>query len=270
MPDAFASLRAPDVPVSPLPAFAARLRGQVEAALGRPVPAPAGEALQEGDLAYLGLQVPDLDMALAFYRSVLGWEFEHGHVAAGSTPSMGLRGGAEAAAVLPCFVVGDIHAGAARVREAGGTATEPRRDPWGWVADCVDDQGMPLALFQPPEGAPGRRPEAQRQGDVSYMTYELKDSARTRAFLSRVVGATFSPGRLPDSWQAQGLLPMTGMRGGHAVTSVLPMFQVDDIQAAVGRLRALGGIATDPVAMPYGWQALCRDNQGLRFYLGQH
>jgi predicted enzyme related to lactoylglutathione lyase len=39
--------------------------------------------------------------------------------------------------------------------------------------------------------------------------------------------------------------------------------------AAVGRVRAAGGTATEPRPEPYGLAADCADGQGTRFYLGQ-
>jgi uncharacterized protein len=37
------------------------------------------------------------------------------------------------------------------VTAAGGTATEPRREPYGLTADCTDDQGTRFYLGQFPE-----------------------------------------------------------------------------------------------------------------------
>ena len=47
------------------------------------------------------------------------------------------------------------------------------------------------------------------------------------------------------------------------------MFRVDDIQAAVERVRAAGGTATEPVHEGYGVRSECSDDQGVRFHLGQ-
>jgi predicted enzyme related to lactoylglutathione lyase len=46
------------------------------------------------------------------------------------------------------------------------------------------------------------------------------------------------------------------------------MYRVDDIAAAVERVRAAGGTSTDPERQPYGVTADCADNQGTHFYLG--
>lgn len=99
-----------------------------------------------GDLAYVTHEVPDSARARTFYRAVLGWRFERGRVEdgwgpVGTAPMTGLVGGRRAVGV-PMWTVEDTAAAAARVRELGGTATEPERQPYGlMMSDCTDDQG---------------------------------------------------------------------------------------------------------------------------------
>ena len=73
---------------------------------------------------------------------------------------------------------------------------------------------------------------------------------------------------MTDGWAVDGVVPMTGMHGGHAEAAAVPMWKVDDVAAAVERVRAAGGTATDPERQPYGTTAECTDDQGTRFYLG--
>ena len=47
------------------------------------------------------------------------------------------------------------------------------------------------------------------------------------------------------------------------------MFRVDDIAAAVERVRSAGGTAGEPMHEGYGIHAECADDQGVQFYLGQ-
>jgi predicted enzyme related to lactoylglutathione lyase len=61
---------------------------------------------------------------------------------------------------------------------------------------------------------------------------------------------------------------MTGMHGGNAADTAVPMWKVDDVAAAVERVRAAGGTATDPERQPYGTTSEATDDQGVRFYLG--
>jgi len=108
----------------------------------------------EGDLYYFTLPVHDLSRAQAFFTAVLGWQFpdpQQGHIANISAPPgviATVTGDASTRAQL-WFVVDDIHAAVAKVRELGGSATDPVNYDSGWSADCVDDQGTTFNLSVP-------------------------------------------------------------------------------------------------------------------------
>jgi uncharacterized glyoxalase superfamily protein PhnB len=107
----------------------------------------------EGDLAYITMEVADSALARDFYGSVLGWHFSSGHIADGwqvddVTPMVGLSGGHDAARTVPMYRVGDIAEAVEAVRDAGGTATDPERQPYGVTATCTDDQGTRFYLGQ--------------------------------------------------------------------------------------------------------------------------
>jgi uncharacterized glyoxalase superfamily protein PhnB len=111
----------------------------------------------EGDLYYFSLQVHDLAKAQAFFGAVLDWQFpdasdgRRAHVANISAPpgSVGqVEPGGSTRAKL-WFVVDDIHAAVAKVRELGGSAEDPVQYDSGWSADCVDDQGTTFSLSVP-------------------------------------------------------------------------------------------------------------------------
>ncbi|MHA6620387.1 VOC family protein [Pseudonocardia sp. DLS-67] len=97
----------------------------------------------------------------------------------------------------------------------------------------------------------------------------MVDSARARAFFGSVFGWSFSPGSHEDGWQVDEMSPMVGLHGGHAQPTVVPMYAVDDIAAAVSGVHAAGGTATEPERQPYGTTSSCADDQGTRFYLGE-
>jgi predicted enzyme related to lactoylglutathione lyase len=44
--------------------------------------------------------------------------------------------------------VADIEDAVAAVRAAGGTATDPERQPYGSTSDCTDDEGLRFYLGQ--------------------------------------------------------------------------------------------------------------------------
>jgi predicted enzyme related to lactoylglutathione lyase len=98
---------------------------------------------------------------------------------------------------------------------------------------------------------------------------QVPDSAAARDFYGAVLGWEFESGRVDDGWQVTNTRPMTGLSGGHAELTVVPMWRVDDIDGAVARVRAAGGRASDPERQPYGITSDCEDDQGTKFYLGQ-
>ena len=229
------------------------------------------ETDRQGDVGYAWLTVPDPDRAAAFYAAVLGWDYAPGHApggrqVVGQSLSMGIGRGEPGFHLS--YAVDDVAAAVERVRAAGGTSTEPEERPYGTAADCADDHGTVFALHR--AGSGPRSPEnGARQGDLSYLTLEVVDSAKARAFYGAVLGWTFTAGRIEDGWQVEDIAPMTGLSGGHAQATAVPMWRVDDIRAAVDRVRALGGTATNPQRQPYGDSSECVDDQGSRFYLGE-
>lgn len=291
MTDPLDVLRAPVTPVEPDPIFAAHLRARLERALALPrgvlvsettaSPNTATDAVRRGsqeplyrhgDIGYAWLSVPDLDGAVAFYATVLGWVVapgtdSSGRQVVGRSPHLGLHGGEAHGTLNCCYAVDDVAAAVARVRAAGGRSNAPSSAPYGLVADCTDDQGTVFALYQPPGGVGSTPPAVGGQGDLVYTTFEVVDSARARAFYGEVLGWRFTSGGVDDGWQVEG--GNAGLHGGHPRATTLPMWQVDDLTTAVERVRAAGGTSSDPRTRPYGLEAECADDQGTRFYLGQ-
>lgn len=245
-----------------------------------PVPAEV-PAEGEGDVGYFSLWVSDLDRAESFYGAVLGWTFversPHARMVPGAMPRALVALDAPNAEFWPdprpgaftSRAVADIDAAVARVRAAGGRSTDPQDSPYGRSADCVDNQGLPFSLHERGPGEPRPAPNGAVDGDIAYLTIQVPDSGAARAFHAAVFGWTFTPGRIEDGWGVQGPAPMTGMSGGHAQPSIVPMYRVDDVTAAVERVRAAGGTASDPEPQAYGISSECLDDQGLRFWLGQ-
>jgi predicted enzyme related to lactoylglutathione lyase len=264
----------------PLPAAAGAGQDEAagaapEAAAGGAGPAAAGVP-QAGDAGYASLWVPDAGRAAGFYAAVLGWEYApvrdpRSRQVPGAIPPQGLWGGQQRKTLFCSYVVDDMAVAVARVRAAGGQASEPAQRPYGLSADCTDNQGIGFALHQPSgagqgPGAAGR-PAARRDGDLVYITMEVPDSALAREFYGSVLGWRTEPGRVADGWQVADVLPMTGISGGHQQPALVPLWQVSDLAAAVGRVREAGGTASEPQAEPYGRVAGCTDDQGTRFSL---
>ncbi len=294
MTDPFEVLRSPVVPTDPDPSFAANLRARLESALSlprgvtvsdldlgvdpqAPEPTRPGPAPRHGDVVYASLWVPDVERASAFFSSVLDWRLApgsapQGRQVVGTTPGHGMWGGQERSNVFLCFAVDDLDAALGRVRDAGGQPQEPRREAYGVIADCRDSQGT---LFSLVESAATSSPTARtaaaggRAGGLAYLVLEVVDAAEARAFYGSVLGWQFTRGRVEDGWEAPEVVPRIGMAGGQDTATVVPMYRVDDIAAAVERVRTAGGTAADPERHPYGITSNCVDDQGTRFYLGQ-
>ena len=77
------------------------------------------------------------------------------------------------------------------------------------------------------------------------------------------------PGRVPDGWQVEDTTPMIGIGGGTTEPGTVPMYAVDDIEVAVAAVRTAGGQAGEIERHAVRPDRLCRDDQGLPFYLGQ-
>lgn len=183
--------------------------------------------------------------------------------------------------------VEDVDATARRAVEHGAELTrEPADYPYGRNAVLNDPFGHRWIIASAPAGtgtagagagrtgseaaaAAGAGQAGPRHGDVSYITHEVTDSQRARDFYGAVLGWRFSPGSVEDGWQVSGTTPMAGLSGGHGHAAVVLCYQVDDIHAAVRRVRENGGRAGEPAQRPYGLLADCTDNQGTRFYLAQ-
>jgi predicted enzyme related to lactoylglutathione lyase len=117
-----------------------------------------------GQIVHFEIPADDTGQALEFWGSLFGWQFKsmpgpsEYHMTeiapkqtGGAITNMepGKRG------TRAYFDVDDINAGAARVRELGGEATDPMPVPgMGWFAVCKDPHGNEFGIWQNDESAP--------------------------------------------------------------------------------------------------------------------
>ncbi|SDC08590.1 VOC family protein [Actinokineospora iranica] len=107
-----------------------------------------------GDVAYVTMVVTDAEAAKAFYAHVLGWSYHPGSTPGGwavaDHDGLGLYGAGPDATgqVQLCFRTDDIEAALDRVRERGGETGPVRRQPYGFIADCVDPLGAAFQLWE--------------------------------------------------------------------------------------------------------------------------
>ena len=228
-------------------------------------------AIQHGDVGYLSVWTPDAERAAAFYGRVLGWEYNPDtHQVTNTKQRIGIYSVPESNTLFCSYAVADLAAARQAIVAAGGTVDQLEEFDFGVLCGATDPAGTSFAVFEP---APGiARPELNGTGpgELSYITYEVPDSRVFRAFYSGLLFWTFEPGRIDDGWQVQGTHPMAGVAGGSTQAVTVQMWTVDDIDAAVTRVREAGGtVIEEPSTQSYGRSAQCTDDQGTRFYLGE-
>lgn len=165
------------------------------------------------------------------------------------------------------MTVPDVDAAVERARAVGAVVERPPTDaPYGRTGVIVDPYGHRWMLQTPAQPAAG----GPRPGDAVHLTLQVPDGARARDFYEAVLGWSMTPGRVADGWEAQDQTPMIGLHGGdHEDRGVVPMYAVDDIEVAVAAVLTAGGQAGEIERRSYGLSSLCRDDQGLPFWLGQ-
>ena len=227
--------------------------------------------IQHGDVGYVSVWTPDADRAAAFYGHVLGWTYDpQTHEVTNTMQHIGIYPVASAQGMLCCYAVADLQGARRAILDGGGTVGQEQQFDFGTVLDATDPQGTAFAVFQPDASEPRPALNGSGPGELSYITYEVTDSAAFKAFYSGVLFWTFEPGRIDDGWGIQQTHPMAGVAGGNAAAVTVPMWTVEDVDAAVARVREAGGtVIEEPSQQPYGKMAHCTDDQGTRFYLGE-
>ena len=284
-----ASGRALELDLAPGTAFAAALRTRLEGLLLQPTaPDAPGGAVPTTLSPYL--VVADARAALAFYAEAFGavprgqvvemddGRIGHAEVVVGETvlmladefPELGLlgplaRGGSTTSMHL---TVPDVDAVVSRAVAAGGRLEREVADaPYGRTGVVLDPAGHRWMLQTPPATTPSA-PAAGRS-DVGYQTMYVPDVERTKAFFGQVLGWTYVGGDAEGGWEAEGVVPQTGLMGGAARPEVQLCFRVDDALEAARRVSAASGTAQEPQDKPYGLLVECADDQGMRFQLWQ-
>jgi uncharacterized glyoxalase superfamily protein PhnB len=299
MTDPFEALREPITPVDPDPEFARRLRQR----LTREVFASPGGTMSQQTVVTRVEREPAWPPALTPYivvsdaRRAMDWYVEvfgaqrrgelyvnadgtigHAEVGIGDAVLMF----AEASGLWPevpvrapdspatfshslHLEVDDVDASTERARRSGASVErEPADQPYGRSSVIVDPFGHRWILLRRPA-----RATRLRQGDVANVMMVARDAHRAKEFYQAVLQVPFSSGH-PGAWRTEETRPPLGTssRPG-AEPEVQLSYRVDDIAAAVERVRAAGGHADEPRRMPYGLLAECVDDQGATFRLWQ-
>jgi uncharacterized protein len=104
-------------------------------------------------------------------------------------------------------------------------------------------------------------------GDLVYFVIQTDDPERAKEFYGSLFGWDFTEGNVPEGFNIEGTTPPGGVFGGGKGWCPSVYFSVDDIDAALAKVRELGGEASEPEAIATGHMAHCRDDQGREFNL---
>jgi uncharacterized glyoxalase superfamily protein PhnB len=299
MTDPFEALREPVTPVDPDPEFARRLRMR----LTREVFATPGGTMSQQTTATRVerepawppaltpyLVVSDARRAMDWYTEVFGAQrrgepyvnpdgtIGHAEVGIGDAVLMF----SEASDLWPDvpvrapdspvtfshslhLEVDDVDASTERARRGGALVErEPADQPYGRASVIVDPFGHRWILLRRPW-----RSTRLRQGDVANVMIATRDAPRAKEFYEAVLQVPFSSGH-PGAWRTDQTSPPLSIGSSPgAEPEVQLSYRVDDITAAVERVRAAGGRADEPQRRAFGLLADCVDDQGATFRLWQ-
>jgi predicted enzyme related to lactoylglutathione lyase len=246
-----------------------------------------------GRFAWYELMTTDVAAARAFYAGVVGWgvrdastpDLAYTLFSAGKAAVSGLMALPEQVRKMggtPRWMgyvgVRDVDATADRIRRLGGAVYVPPLDSnIGRISIVADPQTATLALVKGLK--PGRRQPAElgEPGHVGWHELLAADRDQAFAFYGELFGWQKADGEIgrTDSYQlfSAGGQTIGGMFSKNPVDEPLPFwlfyFNIDDIDAAMARVKAAGGRIFDgPIEVPGGsWVARCVDPQGAFFAL---
>jgi predicted enzyme related to lactoylglutathione lyase len=113
-------------------------------------------------------------------------------------------------------------------------------------------------------------------GEPAFFELGVEDAARGRVFYEGLFGWKFEPGPSGEGFAVVTPGISGGMHGGDARAAPYVFFAVDDMEAALERVRDQGGSVEEPDVeggedsiARFGRFKLCRDDQGSPFGLHQ-
>jgi uncharacterized glyoxalase superfamily protein PhnB len=306
MTDPFEALREPVTPVHPDPGFAGRLRmrlaREVFALQGGTLSQQTAVTLAEREPAPSPALTPyivvsDARRAMDWYAEVFGAQrrgelyvnadgtIGHAEVGIGDAvlmfseasdlwPDVPVRAPDSPATFSHSLHldVDDVDASTERARRGGASVERaPADQPYGRSAVIVDPFGHRWILLRRPWIQPGRPGGASspREGDVANVALLARDAGRAREFYEAVLRVPFTQAH-PGAWRTdQTAPPVSIFTSQGAEPEVQVSFRVDDIAAAIERVRAAGGHADEPERRPFGMLAECADDQNMTFRLWQ-
>ncbi|MGH2451589.1 MAG: VOC family protein [Candidatus Limnocylindria bacterium] len=107
---------------------------------------------------------------------------------------------------------------------------------------------------------------------VVHVELPAKDGGRARKFYTSLLGWKFNDSGMPgmDYFMTDGVEPVVAVYSNPELKGPVIYFPVDDIDAAIRKVRQLGGTAAGKGAVPeQGWFVSCTDTEGNPFSLWQ-
>ena len=242
-----------------------------------------------GEPAWVELNVPDMQKAIAFYGALFGWRFQdegldYGHY---NTVRLGEDVVAGAMEIHPdltdapasfgtYLAAHDVGATVERAKAAGARVTvEPVEIPGrGTMAFLLDPTGAQVGLW---EGDEVRMEARDTPGGLTWWELMTSDYDAARQFYADVFGIDIHPlggQSVPFQYstfgRGEGLL--AGICDASSITSDESpshwriYVQVVDVDETLQKVQDLGGQLLDgPVDSPFGRMATVADDQGTRF-----
>jgi uncharacterized protein len=246
-------------------------------------------AWPEGTPCWVDLGVADIDKAISFYSSQLGWEIAKGGPDVGGY-SLATLGGRNVAGIGPkmggeqqptmwttYLAVDDADETAARITKAGGQIMMGPMDVMdlGRMAVATDPTGGVFGIWQ--AGAHTGAQVANVPGTLAWNEQMSHDFEAAKAFYGAVFGYQFSD--LSSEGFSYATLDLDGrpIGGIGAYPPAAPAgapgawtvyFGVANTDEAVAATQAAGGtVEHPPVDTPYGRMSMVADDQGARYSL---
>jgi predicted enzyme related to lactoylglutathione lyase len=248
------------------------------------------EPWPEGTPAWADLMVPDRHQARAFYGGLLGWDFsdeapaEMGYYTQALKDGRNVAGFGEMTAEggpppvwTTYLAVDQLEPVVERATDAGATVLMPPMDVAdnGRLAVLADPTGAVFGLWQ--SGTHTGAMIADEPGTMTWNEVMSRDWEKAKEFYGAVFGFTF--GDMSGEGFQYATLDLDGRPVGgigelpEEMPADIPAhwmtyFAVDDADAAVARVRELGGeVRMEPQDTPYGRMAVVAGPAGEVFSL---
>jgi len=233
--------------------------------------APRGRPVS-GDLTYFWIPSPDPEAGRRFYSELFGWTLTprpggDGFGIESTSVYGGIVGGRDGNRPYLYFSADDVEDAAAAVRELGGHHGDLSVFDEGVSVDCQYD-GVHFGIFR--AAGEAEVVASDRWSDLGYFTVPIGDPAEARAFYADILGWEYASDDMDAPYHhVVNCAPPGGLYAEDDGDRPRSYFRVEDIQAALQKVRDLGGTAGTLVESPTGASADCSDDQGIELSLWQ-